>query len=204
MIITYEREKGNGAMRSIKRDMILIVGTILLGLLIRDFSYRTEVKKSYYGTLYAEENMELEELESGIIAMTGTVTQSNRDGRKLRGTFDFELGDCIGQAAFASHGNYYRKELKWYSAVMTSDVWPDGSFNTSPIEIGEYTCDMLYFSKDLSSLGMFLEYKGEQFLLVAAEEKEGLPEAEEAVLESLRRDMELGLENIRGRRGVCV
>lgn len=164
-----------------KNVFLLAVAFLFATFIIRDFSYTSKVEKSYYGVLCTEKNQRLQELESGTVQMTGTLN-SNRHGRRISdGIFDIGFGELMGQVRFMTRANSYDKKLKWYNALLTADT-----LEHEPVKIGEYSGSTLCFAKNLSAFGMLLEDGESRFYLIAAEEKEGLPGAETAVLESMR------------------
>ena len=169
-------------MRINKKNVFLLAIALLFSVfIIRDFSYTAKVEKSYYGILYAEENGSLRELENGAIQMTGTLNSNRHERRISEGTFDIDFGELTGQVRFATRANSYDKKLKWYNALLTADT-----LEHEPVKIGEYSGSTLYFAKNLSAFGMLLEDGESRFYLIAAEEKEGLPDAETAVFESMK------------------
>lgn len=162
-----------------KNVFLLVIALLFIAFIVKDFSYTRNVEKTYYGILYAEENGSLRELESGTVRMKGTLSHSRRNER-IKGTLNIAIGECAGQIPFATHANFYDRNLKWYNALLTN-----GELNYDPVEIGGYTSSTLCFARNLSAIGMLLESDGNRFFLVAAKEKEGLPDAESAVLESI-------------------
>lgn len=162
-----------------KNVFLLVIALLFIAFIVKDFSYTKNVEKTYYGILYTEENGNLRELESGTIQMTRTLSYRRRN-KRINGTFDISIGELTGQIPFATHANFYDGNLKWYNALLTN-----GELNYDPVEIGKYTSSTLFFARNLSAIGMLLEANGNRFFLIAAKEKEGLPDAESAVLKSI-------------------
>lgn len=162
-----------------ENGFLLVIGLLLIALIVRDFSYTTKVERSYYSILYVEEGQRLQELESGTIQMTGTMTHSSRYGRRIKGTF--RIDGRTGQVSFATHANYYDRKLKWYNALLTAD-----EIDFAPVEMAGYTSSTLCFARNLSAIGLLLEDGDSRFYLIAAAEKEGIPEAETAVWKSVQ------------------